>query len=177
MNAGAKMFRSLMLAAVLVVAAAGAARAATDPTTCTNDIDCVATPQCGGEVCDFLNTMKCVAAKGGSMDGWCTVDTDCKCNKQYGATCSGGFCTTTLPPASGAGGTTGAAGAGTSDAGAAGSGTAGTGAAGTGAAGSGSTKSSSSGGCSVGGSSSGGLVALVGLALVVSGLARRRRRA
>ena len=52
MNAGAKLLRSSMLAGILVSAGAGAARAAANPASCTNDIDCVATPTCGGEVCD-----------------------------------------------------------------------------------------------------------------------------
>jgi MYXO-CTERM domain-containing protein len=176
MNAGAKLFRSLMFAGLVILAGTGAARAATDPTSCVNDTDCIATPGCGGEVCDFLGTGKCIPAKGGTsqgMEGWCSgaPATQCKCALQ-GATCnSNSFCTITVPP----------------DGGAAGSGAAGTGAAGTGAAGTtgaagattdaGTKPASSSSGCAVGGSTSGALGALVGLALVAGGLARRRRRA
>jgi hypothetical protein len=77
--------------------------AQTNPAACTNDIDCVATPQCGGDICDWVGTpgqMKCKAA--GSypvgMDGWCMADTDCKCHS-LGATCDLGTlrCTFTRP--------------------------------------------------------------------------------
>jgi MYXO-CTERM domain-containing protein len=170
MNAGAKLLHSLVIAGVLLLAGAGAARAASNPATCTNDVDCVATPACGGDVCDYNAAMTCkpagTAAKG--SDGWCTVDTDCKCMGQ-GAKCTAPYCTFTKAsdaPASGAAGSTGTAGSGAGGTtGAAGSGT------------DGGTKPASSSGCSVASSTSGGFGALVGLALVVGRLVRRRRRA
>ena len=70
--------------------AAGNARAATNPTSCTNDIDCVATPSCGGDVCDWnhapMRTCKPAGGDAQGMDGWCAVDSDCKCMGQ-GAVC------------------------------------------------------------------------------------------
>jgi MYXO-CTERM domain-containing protein len=176
MNAGAKMFRSLMLAGILISAVTGVAHAATDPVTCTNDIQCVAVPGCGGEVCDFINTQKCIAATGAAQTGWCTVTSDCKC-ASLGATCELGYCTFTTPPDGGAStgtaGTTAAGGAGgTTAAGGSGGSTAAGGAGGTGP-----KPSSSSSGCSVASSStSGGFAAIFGLALVAGGLVRRRRR-
>src|SRR5450432_1554879 len=85
MNAGAKMFRSLLLAGVLVFVGAGAAHAAANPTMCTNDIDCVATPSCGGDVCDYSTQPPTCKPAGGAakaQDGWCDPthgDADCKC--------------------------------------------------------------------------------------------------
>jgi MYXO-CTERM domain-containing protein len=182
MKAVAKMLGWSLLAALLTVTGSGVAQAqGTDKDPCTNDIDCGATPACGGKTCDWDQNMKCMPA-GGANKGWCTVDSDCKC-AGMGAKCDGVYCTFTTPKATGAAGTgaTGAAGTGAagSATGAAGSatGAAGstTGAAGaTGAAGTGSG-GGGGGGCSVG-ASSGGLGALLGLALVVGGLARRRRR-
>jgi hypothetical protein len=70
--------------------------AAPNPTRCVNDIDCVATPACGGEICDWINGMTCQPAgrspKG--QDGWCTTDNDCKCFAQ-GARCAVPYCTFT----------------------------------------------------------------------------------
>jgi MYXO-CTERM domain-containing protein len=179
MKVVAKVLGWSLLAALLTVSGSNVAQAqGTDKDPCTNDIDCAATPACGGKTCDWDQGMKCMPA-GGLNKGWCTVDADCKCKGQ-GAKCDGVYCTFTTPPASGAAGT-GAAGSST---GAAGTGAAGsttgaagstTGAAGTGAAGTGSS-SSGGGGCSVGAVSSGGIGALLGLALVAGGLARRRRR-
>jgi MYXO-CTERM domain-containing protein len=179
MNAGAKMLRSLMLVGILagVVAAEGSARA------CTNDIDCPGNAACGGDVCDYsTGTPTCKPAGGAAkgQDGWCAAATDCKCMAQ-GAVCNAPYCSFTTPQASGtagaSGGTAGTAGTagsgGSTSAG--GSGGSSTGTAGTGGAGP--TKSSSSGGCSVASSTSGGFAALLGLALVAGGLARRRRRA
>jgi MYXO-CTERM domain-containing protein len=192
MNAGNKMLRPLLLAGILLAASAGVARAAANPTMCANDIDCIATPSCGGDVCDYGAGETCQPAGGASKghDGWCDPthgDDDCKC-KALGAKCVGVYCTFTKPSdaPSGGAGTTGTAGAGTT--GAAGAGTAGTpgtagttgtaGASTTGAAGTGASSSSSSGGCSVTSTStSGGLAALVGLALVAGRIVRRRRRA
>ncbi len=63
---------------------------------CTNDVDCpVAT--CGGQVCQWP-AHACVAAGTDpqASDGWCTVDSDCKC-MGAGATCGVDHCTFTLP--------------------------------------------------------------------------------
>lgn len=155
---------------------ATAAEAAID---CTNDVDCADTGGnvCGGKVCKWSTdglSHTCVAAgtdaKG--ADGWCTADTDCKCNAQ-GATCAGIQCTFTQPTgvagAAGAAGTGGTGGAG---------GAVGTGGTSPGTGGSAGTGSGSSddGGCSVGrvpaSGSAGSLVALVACA----GVALRRRR-
>jgi hypothetical protein len=82
---------TLLLSGLVCMFAAGTAAAQTNPASCTNDIECVATPQCGGDVCDWTSTtapMKCrpagTAVKG--LDGWCTTTDDCKC-KDMGATC------------------------------------------------------------------------------------------
>jgi hypothetical protein len=69
-----------------------------NPSACINDIDCVATPNCGGDICDWLAGMKCQPAghspKG--QDGWCATDADCKCKGQ-GARCVVPYCTFTQP--------------------------------------------------------------------------------
>ncbi len=81
MNAGAKMLRSLMLAGILIAAVSSVARAATNPTQCKNDIDCIATPSCGGDVCDYTTdppTCQPPNASNQGSDGWCTHDSDCK---------------------------------------------------------------------------------------------------
>jgi MYXO-CTERM domain-containing protein len=113
---------SLAFSLVSLLASPGRAAAASNPSSCLNDVDCVATPQCGGDVCDYNHapTMTCKAAgtdpKG--ADGWCTVDTDCKCYA-LGARCVGAvYCSFTLPSqapdagATGTGGTTGTTGGG-----------------------------------------------------------------
>jgi hypothetical protein len=184
MNAGTKMFRSLMLAGIVagVVAAAGPARAADNPTSCTNDVDCIANPACGGDTCDWDHGQKCMPASA-SNKGWCGKDSDCKCMGK-GATCNIPYCTITTPPtgtggssgSAGTAGTTGAAGT-TGTAGSAGTaGTTGAAGASTGTAGK-TTTSGGGGGCSIASSTSGGFAALVGLALVAGRLVRRRRRA
>ena len=153
-----------LLAAFVCSFAAATAAAQTNPATCVNDIDCVATPTCGGDVCDWNGTpaQKCRPAgtspKG--MDGWCMMDTDCKC-MGMGATCDTGtlHCTFTRPCDGPDGGTcaTGGSGGGGS------SGTAGTGGGGGG------------GGCNLSSTAPAGASALlVAIGLVV--LARRRRR-
>jgi hypothetical protein len=150
-----------LLAAFVCLFAAGTAVAQSNPASCTNDIECVATPQCGGDVCDWNGTpaQRCRPAGGSpkGMDGWCTVDTDCKC-MAMGATCDTGTlrCTFTRPCDGPDGGscTTGSGGS---------SGTAGSGGGGGG------------GGCSVTATTPTALSALlVGLGLVA--LSRRRRR-
>jgi MYXO-CTERM domain-containing protein len=179
MNGFAKMIGWSLLVGVTCLFSAAGARAAT---SCVNDKDCTATPQCGGEVCDWNRApnMTCKAAGGDAQgsDGWCTVDTDCKCYAD-GARCVGSYCTFTKPP-TGGGGTTGSAGttgsggstgaAGTT--GSAGStGTAGT----TGSAGSGTNDSG--GGCRVAESpATGGALAGVALGLTLAFARRRRRR-
>jgi hypothetical protein len=70
---------------------------ARNPTSCVNDIDCVATPACGGEVCSYYSGAPSCQPAGQQptgTDGWCTTDTDCKCFAQ-GAKCIGVFCTFT----------------------------------------------------------------------------------
>ena len=121
----------MMLTGLVCLFAAGTAAAQSNPTTCTNDIDCIATPQCGGDVCDWsdISNHKCkpagTAAKG--ADGWCTSDDDCKC-KALGATCVSAYCTFTRAcdaPDAGAcptGGTGGTGTAGTSGGGGSGGG-------------------------------------------------------
>jgi MYXO-CTERM domain-containing protein len=128
----------MLLTGLACFLAAGAANAQSNPATCVNDTDCVATPQCGGDICDWSNAaagMKCKPAgtqpKG--SDGWCTSDDNCKC-KGAGATCVNAFCTFTRAcDAPDAGGCTNVTGTGGS------SGTAGTSGGG----------SSGGGGCSV----------------------------
>ncbi len=170
---------SLVVAAVSTFGWAASSRAASNPASCVNDIDCVANPACGGDVCDYpaLTCQPANAAAQGS-DGWCTTDTDCKCHGQ-GAKCVGVYCTFTVPQ-SGAGG---AAGSGAAGHGATGGntgggsgGTPGTG--GTSASGgsAGPTSTSSGGGCSLGGAGAPRLAAVLLAALAGLIVARRRRR-
>jgi len=170
-------FLAVAFAGVLSLSAD--ARAATNPKSCLNDIDCIATPECGGEVCpyDGAHPFTCQPAGTGKkgMDGWCTVDSDCKC-ASLGAKCIGGaYCSFTLAKDAPGAGTGGAAGTG------GGSGTGGssaTGGAGGASATGGSKENDSSGGggCSVAGTAaapgSAALLALLGLLL-----RRDRRRA
>ena len=68
-----------------------------NPTSCLNDIDCVATPGCGGDVCDYdTGFPHCVPAGTAprGTDGWCTKDADCKC-ASAGARCNGIYCSFT----------------------------------------------------------------------------------
>ena len=160
----------MLLTAITCLFAAGTASAQSNPATCVNDIDCIATPQCGGDICDWSNIaagMHCKPAgsqpKG--QDGWCTTDADCKC-KDMGATCVAAFCTFTRPcdaPRAGgcaAGGSTGTGGSGGSSA---------TGTAGTSGGGGG------GGGCSIGATApTASSVLLVALSLLF--VSRRRRR-
>jgi uncharacterized membrane protein YgcG len=168
------MIRWSFLAGLAYLLAVGSARAAPNPTSCQNDIDCVATPQCGGDVCTYGVTMSCTpagtAAKG--SDGWCTADTDCKCYAQ-GARCAAPYCTfTKLSDAPDAGSDTGSGGSGgtTGNAGSGGR---------TGSAGGGGSNSSGGGnsGCSLAGSAPlGGSLSLGTLGLAVAMLRRRARR-
>ena len=83
----------------------GLADAATNPPTCVNDVDCIATPQCGGDVCDHntdAGMPVCVPAstpglRGNPVAGWCTKDSDCKCFKTQGSTCMSNQCWMTMP--------------------------------------------------------------------------------
>ena len=142
---------SFLVGLACLLAAAGNARAA----SCNVDTDCTGNAACGGDICDFYTQPPACKPAGGhpnGMDGWCTVDTDCKCHAQ-GATCTGVYCSFTVPDG---GTTTGTGGSGGS----------------TGSAGS----SGGGGGCSVaGGTAVDGSFALAGLGLVTA-LARRRRR-
>jgi len=166
--------------------AAGTATAQSNPATCTNDIDCVATPACGGDICDWqtqLGQMKCrpAGAYDKGKDGWCTQDNDCKC-KDLGATCVNLQCTFTRPcDAPGAGGCTtgtGGSGGGTGTGGSTGG--SGTGGSGTGTGGSSATAGTSGGsggggGCSVAPTGpTGASILLAAVGLVA--FARRRRR-
>jgi len=134
------------------------------------DIDCP-NAACGGEVCVHSSGLSmCVPANtsgaSGTNDGWCAssagaeVNSNCKC-ASMGATCAGFFCTFTIPPGGGTGGSTGTGGSGT-----------GTGGSGTGTGG---TGGGDDGGCSIAGAPS--LAgAGVGLALLAAALRRRRAR-
>jgi hypothetical protein len=155
------------------------ARAAMDPANCVNDIDCVATPQCGGEVCPYTgpHPFTCQPAGTGptGMDGWCSADTDCKCHS-LGATCANSYCTFTKPPTGGGGsnGGLGAAG-GAGETGSAGKSGAG-GSPGNGAT-SGSNATTSTSGCTMGGDGRGSdLVVFSGLCMGGAFVRRRRRR-
>jgi MYXO-CTERM domain-containing protein len=114
----------MLLTGLACLLTAATASAQSNPTTCTNDIDCVATPSCGGDICDWsdISAHKCKPAGQGATgsDGWCTSTADCKC-KDLGATCVGVYCSFTRPcDAPDAGGCTNVTGTGGS------SGTAGT---------------------------------------------------
>ena len=68
--------------------------------TCTNDVDCNDNPNyCGGMVCQWGAAHTCVAAGTDPQgsDGWCSLDSHCKCMAQ-GATCNTAVhhCTFTL---------------------------------------------------------------------------------
>ena len=61
----------MLLAGLLCLFTAGTAVAQSNPATCVNDDDCIATPACGGDVCDWATEpglMQCkpagAAAKG-----------------------------------------------------------------------------------------------------------------
>ncbi|HEX3696202.1 MAG TPA: MYXO-CTERM sorting domain-containing protein [Polyangia bacterium] len=167
-SSGKKLGWSLIAGLCLLLS--GRAFAAPNPTSCINDVDCMATPTCGGEVCDFTGTGKCIAADATKhpMDGWCTSshgDDDCKCKGQ-GAKCVGFYCTFTLPSQAPAG--TGGASAGT------GGSSAGTG--GTSGSTDGGTSSSGSSGCSVAGGAPAGLSLIAGLGLIGFAVRRRSRR-
>ncbi|MEO8215158.1 MAG: MYXO-CTERM sorting domain-containing protein, partial [Myxococcales bacterium] len=143
--------------------------------TSYNDIDCP-NPACGGDVCQWP-AVTCVTAgtdaKG--LDGWCMMDSDCKCKAQ-GATCnlSNYHCTFTKPSDAPGGGATGGASGSTGGASGTGGAAAGTGGASTGNDGGTKPASGDSGGCSVGGAaSSTGLGAMLGLAALL--ISRRRR--
>jgi MYXO-CTERM domain-containing protein len=157
----------MLLTGLGCLLAAGTAAAQSNPASCTNDVDCIATPACGGDVCDWSTapTMKCKPAgvKPAGMDGWCTTDDSCKC-KGLGATCVAAFCTFTRPcDAPDAGGCTSAGGS---------SGTGGsTGAAGTSGGGGG----GGGGGCSVAATAPAGAPALL-VAMGLLAFSRRRRR-
>ena len=164
MSSSAKKLGCYLIAGLCLLVS-GRAFAAANPTTCKNDIDCVATPGCGGEVCNFgVTPPVCAPAGTGAKgsDGWCTADTDCKCKAQ-GATCKTVYCSFTKASdapagaggASGGGGASGSAGAPGADAG---------------------SSSSSSSGCSLAGGSPAGLSVVAGLGLIGLAIRRRARR-
>lgn len=168
MNGRAMAIRWSILAALgCVLATTGSARAG----NCTNDVDCP-NAACGGDVCDYstgVQTCKAAGTQPKGSDGWCTVDSDCKC-ASMGATCAYPYCTFTK-----VGGTTGGGGKGGAT-GAAGSGPTATG--GAAAAGhTGSTDGGSSGGCSVAGSRAPATWLAFSVAAGLAIAVRRRRRA
>ena len=162
--------------------------------SCINDVDCPE-PACGGQVCDYNKGLTCQPAGGApkGQDGWCTVDSDCKC-MGMGAKCVSVYCTFTTPPAGGSGGASAGSGGSSGTGGATGSGGATssggtTGSGGTTSSGSGGTagpagsggsasnpKPNSDGGCSVSGSSPASVIGIL-FGLSVLGLRRFRRRA
>lgn len=158
----------MLLAGLLSLFTAGTAAAQGNPASCVNDDDCVATPACGGDVCDWatqvgLMTCKPAGAYPKGTDGWCTTTDDCKC-RAMGATCVNFFCTFTRPCDA-----PGAAGCATG-------GTGGTGAGGsTGMAGTSGGGSSDGGGCSVAAAAPLGASTLLA-ALGLLALSRRRKR-
>jgi hypothetical protein len=162
-----------LLAGCFCLAIASTSVAATNPTTCLNDIDCVATPQCGGDVCTYgVNGMTCTPAGTGTkgLDGWCGQDSDCKC-AGLGAKCDGVFCTFTKPADAPAGGSTGQGGGGATGSG----GTTGTGGATAGDAAVAKT-TSGGGGCDIASSSLFATAFAPGVALLLVAFAVRRRR-
>jgi MYXO-CTERM domain-containing protein len=188
MTAHARSFRSSYLgsclAGLVCLLLAASARAASNPTSCQNDIDCVATPQCGGDVCDYITapieTCKPQGSQPKGGDGWCTVDSDCKC-ASLGAKCMTDFCTFTKPSDAPGAGSAGASGgvAGASGTGAGGSSTGGRSTGGSGptsTGGSSSGGSSGGGGCSVGGPVSGSWSIALGLFGLFAAVRRRRSR-
>ena len=92
--------KMMLLTGLVCLFAAGTAAAQANPANCTNDIQCVATPTCGGEVCDWSDASNHVCKAAGSAakgsDGWCTTTDDCKC-KDLSATCVGVYCSFTRP--------------------------------------------------------------------------------
>jgi len=182
-------FLGSCLAGLVCLLAAGSARAASNPASCTNDIDCVATPTCGGDVCNYNAGQTCTAAGSApkGQDGWCAQDSDCKCAAQ-GAKCVFVYCTFTKPsdaPGSGSAGKGGGSGGGSGSAGTSGSGgssSSGTGGSGTGGSkgtdggGTGPTGSSSGGGCSVAGPISSSWSIAFGAVGLLAALRRRRAR-
>ena len=153
MSLRAARIQACLLAGLVCLFAAGTAHAQT--ATCTNDIDCPGTT-CGSQTCVHNSGGSICAEAGteypsGAGDGHCATDNDCKCKAQ-GATCSGFYCTFTVPQDGGSTGTGGTGGT--------------TGSAGTGGGG--------GGGCSVAGAHTG--AASIGIALFAAALMRRRAR-
>src|ERR1700685_74293 len=91
-------YNAFVLAAFFVTAPALAWSTSARAESCTNDIDCKSLGTgCGTQVCSYTANMTCAnAGQSPGMEGWCTVNTDCKCNAQ-GATCVGEYCSFTTP--------------------------------------------------------------------------------
>ncbi len=55
----------MLLAGLLCLFTAGTAVAQSNPATCVNDDDCVATPACGGDVCDWsdISNRRCASRR------------------------------------------------------------------------------------------------------------------
>jgi hypothetical protein len=171
--------RGISLSFVVALAlwgGSGEALAASNPASCDNDIDCVATPDCGGDVCTYSATGSPVCTPAGTgangQDGWCTSDSDCKCYAQ-GAKCKGVYCTFTKPPTatpdagSGVAGRSGTGGE---------AGHAAAGGAGGGQAGEGGSSANIGGGCSAAGRFPGGGWSAFALLGLCAGFRRGRRR-
>jgi MYXO-CTERM domain-containing protein len=107
------MLRGTLATLVGSMALLAASTAFAEGEACYNDIDCPGTA-CGDAVCNWTKSapvpmgMKVFACNpAGSQpagaDGWCTVDSDCKCASQ-GAKCVAPYCTFTKPKTAGTGG-------------------------------------------------------------------------
>jgi MYXO-CTERM domain-containing protein len=154
----------MLLTGLVSMLAAGTAAAQSNPTSCDNDDDCIATPACGGDVCEWpAHVCKPAGSAAKGADGWCTTTADCKC-MGMGATCEGVYCSFTRAcdapgqtcATGGTGGSTGAGGS-------------------TGTAGTSGGGSSDGGGCSVAATAPAAGSALI-VALGLIGFSRRRRR-
>jgi hypothetical protein len=158
--------RTILLALVFggaLAASVAAARPASAQIQCSTDTDCPGAT-CGSYVCQWTVSGHACVQAGTDLqgyDGWCTIDSNCKCAGQ-GATCaSNSHCTFTVPQDAGSSST------GTSS----GSTSSGTG---TGNAAGCSTARGAGRGIAP---DEGSAVALAGVALAGVALARRRRTA
>ncbi|HEY4105362.1 MAG TPA: hypothetical protein VGM44_15800 [Polyangiaceae bacterium] len=72
---------------------------------CLVDTDCKTEPSCGGEICDWTKMQTCQPASA-EPEGWCNLDSNCKCQAE-GASCDKVMfqCTKTMVAGTGAAGT------------------------------------------------------------------------